>query len=61
VLHEFYYEACVRKAPKKPIAQSCYSRYEESIYAEYSGSGGTFLPDDVQAKLTELRAIAFGR
>jgi hypothetical protein len=57
-MHEIYYEACVRKQPHTPIAEECYRRYEEAIYFGYSGSGGTFIPEDVSATLKELKELA---
>lgn len=58
-LHETYFEACVRSAPKTKWAKLCYHRYEMSTYVGYSGSGGVFLPDAIKEKLNELKKIAF--
>lgn len=57
-LHELYYESCIRSAPKSTESKACYASLERSIYAGYSGSGGTFLPRDVLQKLTELKKLA---
>lgn len=57
-VHEMYFDACIRKAPHTAIAQECYQRYEETIFVGYSGSGGTFIPDEVQAVMSELKALA---
>ena len=57
-MHEMYYEACVRKAPRSAIAAECYERYEAAIYHGYSGAGGTFIPDDVRATMNELARLA---
>jgi len=57
-LHDLYFESCIRKAPHTDVAQACYKRYEESTFAEYSGSGGMFLPSDERERLAQLRALA---
>jgi hypothetical protein len=57
-LHQNYYEACIHSAAHQPIAQKCYESYEESLYAGYSGSGGTFIPVEESQKLKELKKIA---
>lgn len=57
-IHEIYYEACIRKLPHTKMAEECYRRYEEAIYFGYSGSGGTFIPDDVRATLAQLKRLA---
>jgi mono/diheme cytochrome c family protein len=57
-MHEVYYEACIRSSPHTPIAEECYGRYEQAVYAGYSGSGGTFLPDDVREELAQLKRLA---
>jgi tetratricopeptide (TPR) repeat protein len=57
-LHELYYASCVHQNPHSDLAKNCYRSYENSIYSGYSGSGGTFLPDDVKADLKELQKLA---
>jgi hypothetical protein len=57
-LHELYYEACVYKFPHSPIAQTCFNRYEQSIFVGYSGSGGMSLPAQVKLHLENLRKLA---
>lgn len=54
-LHESYYEACVLKEPKAPMAQKCLNRLEASLYLGYSGSAGTHLPSDEKDRLKRLR------
>jgi len=54
-LHETYYEACIDKAPKDPIAKSCYGRLEASLYMGYSGSSGTHLPQEERDRLKRLK------
>jgi len=57
-LHEIYYEACIRKAPHSPTADLCYRRYEMDIFLEYTGSGGTDVPEDVRTRLLELLSLS---
>lgn len=54
-LHENYYEACVLRDPKSPIAKNCLNRLEASLYLGYSGSAGVNLPADERARLKKLR------
>ncbi len=57
-IHEVYYEACIKKAPHTPTSEICYRRYEQSIYEGFTGSVGTFLPEDVKQKLQRLENLA---
>ena len=57
-MHDLYYEACVRKVPHTPVAHACYARYEQSIFFGFTGSGGTFLPPEVQTHLNQLKELA---
>lgn len=56
-LHETYYEACLHKEPKSPMAKRCYSRLEASLYMGYSGSSGTNLPIEERERLKRLKAL----
>ena len=55
---EFYYRSCIRNSPHTDISKECYRRYEESVYFGYSGSGGTYIPSDVRARLNELELLS---
>jgi tetratricopeptide (TPR) repeat protein len=57
-MNEDYYELCIRTEPHSEIAQKCFAKYQESLIAGYSGTGGLFLPADMQKKMNELRAMA---
>jgi tetratricopeptide (TPR) repeat protein len=57
-VHELYYEACIRKSPYTEIAQTCFTKYEQSIFFGYSGSSGVSLPWDVKKNLKELKKLA---
>jgi hypothetical protein len=57
-LHEFYYVACIDKAPHTSIAESCYRAYSDTITLGYSGSGGVRIPKAVNDHLARLKAKA---
>ncbi len=57
-LQDSYYEACIREVPHSTLAQQCYEQYEQSVYMGFTGSAGTFIPDDTQEVLSELKALA---
>jgi hypothetical protein len=57
-VHELYYEACIRKSPYSQIAQTCYERYEQSVFFGYSGSAGLSLPTNVKKHLKKLKKLA---
>lgn len=54
---DYYLEASVRSAPKSKVALKALDALEQQILMEYSGSGGTNIPDDIQANLDELRNL----
>lgn len=56
-LHEAYYEACVRVAPKTKRARSCFQRLQSSIYMGYSGSAGTHVPAAERQRLDALKQL----
>lgn len=60
-LHEQYYEACIRNTPHTKISKECYTKYEQSVFMGFSGSQGLMLPIDIQAKLTELKALTIAK
>lgn len=57
-LDSLYFEACIREFPHSPIAKKCYGRYAAKLYFGYSGSGGTFVPEEETGKLSELRKLS---
>ena len=54
---EFYLETAIRVAPRSPYAEKAYALLEEYTVLGYSGSGGSHIPPDVQARLDELHAL----
>lgn len=57
-LHEVYYEACIKKVPYTPTSEVCYRHFEQSVYEGFTGSGGTFLPEDLKKKLLNLENLS---
>lgn len=56
-LDSLYFEACIREFPHTDISKKCYRRYASKLYFGYSGSGGTFVPEDEVKKLSDLRKL----
>lgn len=59
-LPELFLERAIKLQPNTDIARQSYKLYERIILAAYSGSGGTFLPDDIKLHAKELEDIAYG-
>ena len=57
-LHTIYYEACVRRSPHTELSENCFRRFESSAVLGYTGSAGVEVPEDLRAKLRELRGLA---
>lgn len=57
-IQDIYYEACVRTHPHSTLAESCYHRYQESVFFGYTGSAGTEIPQDEKEKLGSLEKLA---
>lgn len=55
---EWYLESAIRSAPGSDIAQDAYALIEQQAFLDWSGSGGTEIPEDVRAHLRTLRALA---
>jgi tetratricopeptide (TPR) repeat protein len=53
-----FFEACVRENPKTKVAKRCFQQLSDRVYLGFTGSAGTFIPEDELARLTELRALA---
>lgn len=54
-----YFGEAIRLAPKSDLARKAYARYEENVYAGYSGSSGVHIPDDERQTLASLKKLAF--
>lgn len=57
-IQDFYYLACIAKAPHTERARQCFTRYEQSVYFGYTGSGGIQLPSDTLKQLKELDRLS---
>ncbi len=57
-LHEHYYKACIESSAHSVIAETCFARYQESIYSGYSGSSGTSIPPEVSKELRRLELLS---
>lgn len=55
---EFFLEMAVRAAPGSETAGAAYVLMEQFVIANYTGSAGTLVPDDVWERLMELRDLA---
>jgi hypothetical protein len=55
-----YLEQCISEFPGTKDAQRAYRVYRDMTTDEFTGSGGTNLPDEVKLHLEELRQKAFG-
>lgn len=56
---EAYLETCVTEFPHSKQAVNCFNSLQEIVYEGFTGSSGTFVPDDVQAKLSALKKVAY--
>ncbi|MCB0351275.1 MAG: hypothetical protein KDD38_08840 [Bdellovibrionales bacterium] len=57
-LPEFYFEACVRTAPKTPVAKQCFKEFERSVVLGFSGSAGIFIPKEERVRMSELKLLS---
>jgi len=57
-LDRIYFETCVREAPHTELSRKCFHRFSEKVYMGYTGSGGTFIPEDEQKRLEELQKLS---
>ena len=58
-LHEAYYEACIKTAPRTQLAKKCYLRYEAVVITEYLASPyNGQVPVHIRHHLDNLRKIA---
>lgn len=57
-LDRIYFETCVREAPHTELSKKCFHRFSEKVYMGYTGSSGTFIPEDEQKRMEELRKLS---
>lgn len=54
---ETYYELAIRTAPKSSWAKKALKEYKDYMKVEFSGSGGTFMPEDVKERIKTLEDL----
>ena len=54
-LADMYLKECVYSYKEHPIAEKCYQEYREYMLFSYTGSGGEFLPMEIEEELEILR------
>ena len=59
-LPDLFLEQCIRDFPGSDDAKRSFALYKEIVSVQYTGSGGTRLPDDVLAEFKELHDLAYG-
>lgn len=57
-LPESFFEDAIRANPHSETARRAYARYRELSVRDYTGSGGTRIPPEVQRELQNLYALA---
>lgn len=58
-LPELFLEECIREFPSTDDARKAFQLYQHLVTLEYTGSGGTGLPADVEANLRELYDLSY--
>lgn len=57
-LDQYYFKACIQKYPHTSLSQKCYDHLASGVYFGFTGSAGTYIPDDSQKELEMLRGLA---
>jgi len=52
---DLYLKECIIGHATHPYAKRCYREFEEFVSVSYSGSGGTFIPPELEDELFELK------
>jgi len=58
-LPELFIEECIREYPGTDDARKAFQLYQHLVSLEYTGSGGTRIPDDVELTLRDLYDLAY--
>lgn len=56
---EAYLETCVKEFPHTKESKVCFNSLQEIVYEGFTGSSGTFVPEDIQVKLNKLKRLAY--
>lgn len=58
-LPELFLEECIREYPGTDDARKAFQLYQQLVTLEYTGSGGTRVPSDIEVNLRELYDLAY--
>jgi len=56
-LADLYLKQCIVENPKHSYAKRCFTEYEKFVTIVYSGSGGVFIPPEIETELAELQDL----
>ena len=56
---DLFLKQCIRKYPKHPVAKECLAEYRESIEFDFTGSGGTSIPKEVNEEYQKLEDLVY--
>lgn len=51
---DLFLKQCIKRYPTHPVAKKCLEEFQESVNFEFTGSGGTNIPEEVQNEIKEL-------
>ena len=54
-LADLYLKECVYNHPQHPYAQRCYAEFQEYVKFIYSGSGGSFIPPELNQEMRKMQ------
>jgi hypothetical protein len=54
---DLFLKQCIRKYPRHPVAKECLEEYKESVEFDFTGSGGTVIPPEIDRELKNLRLL----
>lgn len=58
---DLYLKECMTSYTKHPYSKKCYKEYENQTRLSFTGSGGTFIPDEVKKELMNYRKRIFSK
>lgn len=54
---DLFLKQCIKKYPKSSVAKECLNEYKESVEFDFSGSGGTSIPPEIERELRQLNQL----
>jgi hypothetical protein len=51
---DLFLKQCIRKYSNHPVAKECLKEYKESVEFDFTGSGGTSIPEEILKELKDL-------